>query len=577
MRIPPLVKEAIARGDHILMLWPGTKTPCEPEWPRRFRSEEELQAEFRRLRDDPERKMPARPAFGRELQPNEIMVDLDSPDAREWLEAQAAGRGYETRETRSVKGSHLTYINSTGKKFLNASKIGGVPLDIRAQGGIEKIQDWKEPERGEVLSDVEPQPIPKWLVPHLPVRGEKKPSAADDDGEDLELFRLIREGIPQGRQDVTMTRLALSLRNQGCNLKDWMAIAQTVLAVSKTGKVPFDRKRVAGWWKSADSKVLDEEESLFTYVDMSTVGMPAPAVMAPSDVSISDGVNYIFGQAGDGKTRLVYWDILERIRAGERWALYDREMGPERFRLVMTELGATEEEICSVAYIATADTPDLIRHGHILIEQLQRDGYDGIAYDCMAVFLGASNIQENDQTGIRRWIDSACRGMKKAWIIDHAGHENADHGRGASAKIDAVDFGVHLIVNEAFSAGVDGSITLKVVKDRSGTMQKMSVMDIDIKTSEAQDGIHPMTFDPGFWGKPKTTDKTSMSVLDILNDILSDGADYATAGQLQAEMPGTHKGTKLKKIREAVKNGEITLEKVGTTSRYRPVDKVRMS
>lgn len=317
------------------------------------------------------------------------------------------------------------------------------------------------------------------------------------------------------------------------------------------------------------------ESGKFLYLDMSTIGMPEPAKLSPGETSLATNINYIFGSAGDGKTRLVYWDILQRIRNGEIWAIYDREMGPERFREAMTQLGATEDEICSIRYIYPDRTPNLLKDGVQLVKQLKSDGVDGILYDSLAVFLGAAGIQENDQTGVRNWFDKSCRPMNVSWVIDHTGHENADHGRGASAKQDAVDFGIHLTTKTPFSEGCDGEIELTAVKVRRGKFQKQSHISIDVKTNKGKDGMFYMDFQPNMWESPKQ--RSEMSVSEIIQDILQVGeADDVSATDLQANMFG-RKQTKLKRIRDEVISGSIIENRISERNiRYSIAGKVRI-
>lgn len=331
---------------------------------------------------------------------------------------------------------------------------------------------------------------------------------------------------------------------------------------------PCDERYIRGMLKKDVIRVVPGElyDSPFEFVDMSQVGMPEPVKLSPGQTSIATKINYIFGSAGDGKTRLVYWDVLQRARNGERWAIYDREMGPEGFREAMTELGATEGEIKSIFYIGPDATANLLKYGKLLTDFLIANEIDGIVYDSLAVFLGAAGIQENDQTQIRNWFDKACRPIKVSWVIDHTGHENADHGRGASAKGDAVDFALHLTTVKPFSKGQDGEIELTVAKARGGTFQKLSKLSIEVKTSK--DGsIDRMDFCPGFWSAPRK--RSEMTLAELIEDILKYREETeVTTKELQENMGSVRKTTKLKLIREAVGRHEISERRVSQNEIY---------
>jgi hypothetical protein len=319
-----------------------------------------------------------------------------------------------------------------------------------------------------------------------------------------------------------------------------------------------------------DQAILIEggDEAQFATINTADIGEPMTVEYSASGVLLSTGIHRISGPPGGGKTRFAYWEVIQRVKAGEYWAVFDQEMGPERFKQAMIQLGATDEDLGNIDYVITKSgvVPNLIRHGRAFTRFLNKRHVDGILYDSQTVFLGASGISENDAQGVRNWTVSACSGIGCAIIVDHIGRASNEHGRGSSDKEAACDVDIILKVDMPFAMGLHGSIVLKVNKDRSGTIPVGSEIAVNVVCNPDDDG---MVFSPASWGVADYSDP--LTVAEHLSLILiNTGRDYALARELQAELKG-QKQDRLAKIQEAVENGEIIEEIVGRTRHYSEV------
>jgi hypothetical protein len=316
-----------------------------------------------------------------------------------------------------------------------------------------------------------------------------------------------------------------------------------------------------------DQAILIEggDEAQFDTINTADISELEPVEYSASGVLLSTGIHRISGPPGGGKTRFAYWEIIQRVKAGEYWAVYDQEMGPERYKQTMLQLGATEEDLSNIDYVTTKSgvVPNLVRHGRAFVRFLNKRHVDGILYDSQTVFLGACGISENDAQGVRNWTVSACSGIGCAIIIDHVGHANDEHGRGSSDKAAGCDIDLILKVDMPFAMGLHGSIVMKVNKDRSGTIPSGSEIIVNVMCNSDDDG---MVFSPASWGVADYSDPLTVAEhLSLL--LMRTGRDYAIARELQAELKGM-KQDRIAKIREAVENGEIKEKIVGNAHRY---------
>jgi hypothetical protein len=310
------------------------------------------------------------------------------------------------------------------------------------------------------------------------------------------------------------------------------------------------------------------DESRFAFRELRVYDEPEPVELSKGGLLLSHGVHRVNGPAGEGKTRLMYWEVLQRVRAGEAWAIFDTEMGPSRCKQAFAQLGADEHEMRSILYTETTDDiiPDLVAHGRALCGKALAAGCAGILYDSMTSLLAVSGVQENDAQGVRAFSDAACIPMSAAGgtviVIDHTGHEARNRGRGSSDKSAGCDVDMYLETLQHFAFGQSGAVSLTVNKDRSGTLAVGASLRVQVDCYENGN----MEFSPGDWGVINT-DEDGNDAVEALGKILRDlgpqrDRDYVTATELRDEMSGQEQ-RKTEQIKLALRSGEILTEKVG--------------
>jgi hypothetical protein len=296
------------------------------------------------------------------------------------------------------------------------------------------------------------------------------------------------------------------------------------------------------------------DESIFRKIRVlpEDIAEAESARFSESGLLLDEGIHRIAGPPGAGKTRLAYWEVLQRTVAGQKWAILDAEMGQVRYKQAMKQLGADDSVLRDIYYMDALDggVPDILEHGRALSRMLRRSEYHGVLYDSQITFLGASGVSENDAHEVRNWT-VATSGMPCVIILDHTGHSNDERSRGTSDKAAGCDVDLVLKTGRPFAIDMPGSISITVNKDRSGTIAVGLSIDIEIECLESGD----MDFKPGEWSLERAGFEAT--VADFVNLItLNTGRDYATAGELQGKLDG-RKQNKLAQIRNAVENGEI--------------------
>jgi len=227
----------------------------------------------------------------------------------------------------------------------------------------------------------------------------------------------------------------------------------------------------------AEERAARGDAALFPPVDLLAVADPPPLRLGAEGIFPCGAVSSLVGTHNTGKSPLIVYTGLRRIRegwaAGELFGVYEQEMGPVRFRRLLNDLGATAEEIARFRYYSDMMRPvDLVRNGRALCERAWSDGCRTLAYDSLISMLAVSGLDENNPVQVRSWFDAAARPMAllggAAIVADHSGLSDTGRARGTSDKDRAVDFvAVMRVVNgRVGKRGVSGEYELHCTKDR---------------------------------------------------------------------------------------------------------------
>jgi hypothetical protein len=522
-RVPEAALSASDRGWVVVALRPGTKSPIEKWKYLKHRNREQLEAAW------PARKC----AVGIVTGPSGLVViDVDGPvGAVNFSNKVRKGYKLPATTTLATPGGKHRIFQAGEHQFKTCGGEVAPGIDIRAIGGMEKIWDPQEVETRYFLDDRDPVPIPAWLAALLPLYGAarvrddgsavtgRQPLAAlerdcleaaegqqrgvllqyvleaqksfGDKGAVEAAFQLSQR-MPQykPRQPWTRNHIVGLLREAVTpDATDEEAALLASLAtpaperaarLSRIERQAYSRERARRRAKQlcdAEDLANAGDPSLFEPVNLLDVEDPPPLQLGAEGVFPLGAVSSLIGTHNTGKSPLLGFTGLARIRAGwdekEMFGVYELEMGTVKFKRMLRELGATDEEISRFKYYSNMLRPiDLVRNGRALCERARADGCLTIGYDSLISMLAVSQLDENNPVQVRNWFDAAARPMVllggSTIVADHTGLGDPERGRGTSDKDRAVDFVtvMRVVAGRVGKRGVSGEYELKCTKDR---------------------------------------------------------------------------------------------------------------
>lgn len=219
--------------------------------------------------------------------------------------------GIKTMEMVSQSGSHH-HIFRAGD-FRAKTEAGQIAkgLDVRGIGGQFTIYDPSE-ETPRSFNDLAPSMLPVALAGITPVAGSYQPTRELQDKVRLDFAAMLADGIPEGKQDDTLTRYAYKMTAPESVFTKESALLALIALVrsSKTGvdakgktREPFDLKHLEGYIDSAIAKHEKETQtSIKTGKWLKEQTFPPLAFAVP--ILIPEGLTLLAGSPKTGKSLL---------------------------------------------------------------------------------------------------------------------------------------------------------------------------------------------------------------------------------------------------------------------------------
>jgi hypothetical protein len=185
--------------------------------------------------------------------------------------------------------------------------------------------------------------------------------------------------------------------------------------------------------------------------------------LGPDGIFLAHSIHWVSGNYGEGKSILAYWIAVMRARAGQHIAILEAELGQPRVKGLLTELGATEDEMLRIHYLETDGVPDLIVNGPALHALLTDIGAGMLVLDSAVAFLPAAGKNENIAPDVREWVSAAASPAAKngrmVFVIDHL--NRLGDTRGSLDKPAAGDVIINHKCTKQFWRGHSGAIQLE--------------------------------------------------------------------------------------------------------------------
>ncbi len=230
-----------------------------------------------------------------------------------------------------------------------------------------------------------------------------------------------------------------------------------------------------------------------------------PSLLARTDdqhLLYAGRYNEIHGEAGIGKTWVLYAALAQHLDAGGTAIILDYEDTAVGFWLRCRTLGIPEEILADptrVSYInPTIGLKNAeLEHLEQLISMHQEHGPVLLAIDTLAPALALDSADENsnadvtlwNQQRIRRLLSSGCTILALDHVTKDAALRNRG-ARGASAKLALIDgASYHLTVIKSFSQHEPGELKLTVAKDRHGGVGGIGTTAATIRITPTSEGL----------------------------------------------------------------------------------------
>lgn len=200
-------------------------------------------------------------------------------------------------------------------------------------------------------------------------------------------------------------------------------------------------------------------------------GVPEPEVFE-QDLLLNGKTHHVFAGPGTGKSWLALWLAREAIERRETVMYLDMENGKRIITERLQHLGVDPAVIDEHLYYVPYPSLDM-GHDHTTryAKALGSHGPGLLIFDSWVGFLGAANLDENNNSDVERWATSYVNPARRmGWttvLLDHVPHD-ASRSRGASRKKDLVDVQWRLENQQSFDRDRVGRVQLKREKDREG-------------------------------------------------------------------------------------------------------------
>jgi len=238
-----------------------------------------------------------------------------------------------------------------------------------------------------------------------------------------------------------------------------------------------------------DPNTEDEEQPSWEPVALEDYVNNTHERLTTTMLSRTDGVHLfypgkthtVFGESESGKSWVVQHATAEGLQAGKSALYIDFESDPadiiDRLRL----LGASKEDLLSdcFAYVRPDMSPLAFRE-QAAFEQLLSRSWDLVVLDGVTEALNLHGKSSLDNDEITQWMRAVPRRFARATgaavvLVDHVVKSTENRGRfpiGGQAKMAAIDGAAFLVEPvSAIGPGLDGHLTVRVTKDRPGTVR----------------------------------------------------------------------------------------------------------
>jgi hypothetical protein len=229
-------------------------------------------------------------------------------------------------------------------------------------------------------------------------------------------------------------------------------------------------------------------------VNLSALGDDPPPEPSISGLVYPGSLALVYGEPEATKSWLCLVLALEQVRAGRYVVFVDLETSARLIHSRLVDLGATDEELGRVQYIAPAEPiSDRAIYADV-VAMLATSEPSLVVVDAMAGALALHGFDGNSNSDVEALYSVTLAPFRAAGaavvVVDHVTKDRETRGRwpiGAQRKLGGADVGILVEPVSAFSRGGSGLARLRVQKDRHGALARPYAAELEL-TSDPDTG-----------------------------------------------------------------------------------------
>jgi hypothetical protein len=237
-------------------------------------------------------------------------------------------------------------------------------------------------------------------------------------------------------------------------------------------------------------KLLDTEDKI--RARWPTLNLADPQYAIPPDPPAIAGLLYqgkrhvASGPQESAKTLICYSLLLVALRADQPVAIVDFEMGPVATRRMLTDLGATTDELEQVAYTEPEGPPSQTDINYHLARDTRY-----VLIDASAGAFDSSGLDDNSRKDAekfaRQWIQPLFSRGIATIVLDHVTKNSETRGKyaiGSERKTGGADVHLGFDALKTLTRGGNGLVKVTAHKDRGAYMARPTVAMIELASDE---------------------------------------------------------------------------------------------
>lgn len=294
------------------------------------------------------------------------------------------------------------------------------------------------------------------------------------------------------------------------------------------------------------------------------VNLAAPELELPPKPPEIHGLLYagkrhvLSGPPESAKTLIAYLLLLEAMRAGHVVAIIDFEMGAYAARRMLTDLGATQQELRDILYVE----PD----GPPTTDDLAAITSQGTGYTLIDAAAGAydvSGLDDNHRKDVERfarmWIRPLFQADCSTITVDHVAKNADTRGNwaiGSERKAGAADIHLGLEAIKTLTRGTTGLVKVTVRKDRPGFLERPTACYFELQSDP---DTHHVAWHIRPHDKPDETGSLRPTILmERVSEYLERQHEPVSRNTVELEVKGTAAEWKRKAIDRLILEGYAT-------------------